>query len=410
MGWAGRGGVVRDEFLIAACVPRSAHASGTLDEADALLASHPDVGTADIYTAAVRGDAEGVRARLAEDASRATAPGGPYEWDALTYLCFSQYLRLRASDGFVWAAEALLDAGADPATGFFEPDHQPAPTFESALYGAAGVAHHGGLTRLLLERGADPNLGGEVAYHGAEGFEDDAMHAVVESGRLNASGLTTMLHRKLDWTDLNGVRWLLAHGADPNAVSAWGHRALHHALERGNRLALLEALLDFGADPSLRAPSLGDRTAVAVAARAGRADALDLFRRRGLAVELDGDDAFFAALAYADRESVLLFVSSEPGIVSRLESSDPGIVATLAGAGNTDAVALALDLGFPLSADALSLAVWRERPETVRLLLERGASVSPSILGLAERALTEPSDWTPHQSSEILDTLRSTAA
>jgi ankyrin repeat protein len=263
------------------------------------------------------------------------------------------------------------------------------------------------LTRLLLERGADPNLGGEVGYHGAEGFDDDAMHAVVESGRLDASGLTTMLHRKLDWTDLAGVRWLLAHGADPNAVSAWGHRALHHSLARDNRLALLEALLDFGADPSLRAPSLEDRTAVAVAARAGRADALDLFRRRGFVVELDGDDGFFAALAHADRAGVLAFVSSERGIVSRL--SEPGIVATLAGAGNTEAVALALDLGFPLSADALSLAVWRERPETVRLLLERGASVSPSVLALAERALTEPSDWTPHQSSEILETLRSAA-
>jgi ankyrin repeat protein len=398
-----------DEFLIAACVPRSAHASGTLDAADALLASYPDVALGDIYTAAVRGDAERVRALLKEDPGRATAPGGPYEWDALTYLCFSQYLRLRASDGFVRAAEALLDAGADPDTGFFERDHQPTPTFESALYGAAGVAHHGGLTRLLLARGADPNRGGEVGYHAAEGFDDDAMHAVVESGRLAASGLTTMLHRKLDWTDLNGVRWLLAHGADPNAVSAWGHRALHHALARGNRLQLLEALLDFGADPSLPAPSLDDRGAVAVAARAGRADALDLFARRGLELPLDGDDAFFAVLARADRAGVLLFLSSEPGIVSRLESSEPGTVGTLAGAGNTDALALALDLGFPLSSDALSLAVWRERPETVRLLLERGAFVSPSVLSLAERALTEPSEWTPHQSSEILDTLRSVA-
>jgi ankyrin repeat protein len=397
---------VRDEFLIAACVPRSAHASGTLDAADALLARHPEVAVADVYTSAVLGDAESVRALLAEDPGRATAPGGPYEWDALTYLCFSQYLRLRASDAFVRAAEALLDAGADPDTGFSEPDHQPAPTFESALYGAAGVAHHGGLTRLLLARGANPNLGGEVGYHAAEGFDDDAMHAVVESGRLDASGLTTMLHRKLDWTDLNGVRWLLAHGADPNAVSAWGHRALHHAVGRDSRLALFDALVDFGADPSLPAPSMGDRSAVAVAARAGRADALDLFRRRGFDIELDGDDAFFAALARGDRAGVLAFVSSEPGIVSRLESSEPGTVATLSGAGNTDAVVLALDLGFPLSADALSLAVWRERPDTVRLLLERGASVSPFVLSLAERALVEQSDWTPHGSSEILDTLR----
>lgn len=400
---------LRDEFLIAACVPRSAHASGTLDAADALLGGDPGVALADVNTAAVRGDAKGVRALLAEDPGRATAPGGPFEWDALTYLCFSQYLRLRASDGFVQAAEALLDAGADPDTGYYEPEHQPTPTFESGLYGAAGVAHHGGLTRLLLARGADPNLGGEVGYHAAEGFDDDAMHAVVESGRLAAGGLTTMLHRKLDWTDLAGVRWLLAHGADPNAVSAWGHRALHHSLARDNRLVLVEALLEFGADPLLPAPSLDGRSAVAVAARAGRADALDLFARRGVVVSLDGADGFFAALARADRPGVLAFVSSEPGIVSRLERSEPGVVATLAGAGNTAAVGLALDLGFPLSDDALSLAVWRERPSTVRLLLERGAPVPPSVLSLAERALTEPSDFTPHQSPEILDALRMAA-
>lgn len=147
-----------------------------------------------------------------------------------------------------------------------------------------------------------------------------------------------------------------------------------------------------------------------MAARAGRADALDLFRRRGFDVSLDGDDGFFAALARADRAGVRSFVSSEPEIVSRLERSEPGVVATLAGAGNTDAVGIALDLGFPLSDDALSLAVWRERPSTVRLLLERGAPVSPGVLSLAERALTEPSDFTPHQSSEILETLRSALA
>jgi len=398
---------VRDEFLIAASVPRSAHASGTLEAADAVLAAYPDVAVGDIYVAAVLGDSEGVRQALGQDPARARVSGGPYEWDALTYLCFSQYLRVRGSDGFVPAAEALLDAGADPDTGFYEPDHQPEPTFESVLYGAAGVAHHAGLTRLLLARGADPNRGGEVGYHAAEGFDDEAMHAVVESGRLAPEGLTTMLHRKLDWTHLDGVRWLLGHGADPNALSAWGHRALHHSLMRGNRLEFVEVLLDFGADPSLGAPSLVGRSAVAVAARAGRADVLDLLRRRGFGVELEGDDAFFATLSRADRAGVEAFVAAEPGIVERLESAEPGRVATLAGAGNTAAVAVALDIGFPLSADALSLAVWRERPDTVRLLLSRGAPVSAAVLSLAERALSEPSEWTPHHSSEILDTLRS---
>jgi hypothetical protein len=395
-----------DEFIVAASAPRSAHPTGTLDDAEAILASHPEVATSDIYTVAILGDHGGVKRMLSEERGRATAKGGPYAWDALTYLCFSRYLRLRGSDGFVWAAEALLDAGTDPNTGFFEQDHQPAPTFESALYGAAGVAHHGGLTRLLLARGADPNLGGEVGYHAPEGFDNDAMQAVVESGRLAPSGLTTMLHRKLDWTDLDGVRWLLEHGVDPNALSAWGDRALHHSLARGNALPILETLVHYGADPSLTAPNHRDRSAVVIAARMGRADALELFTHDGRPPELPVDDAFFAALAHADRDELQAFAAAEPGIVDRLASEEPGTVAALAGAGNTRAVALALDLGFPLSADALATAVWRERTDTVRLLLARGAPVSSSEIRLAERALTEPSDWTPHHSREILDALQ----
>jgi ankyrin repeat protein len=346
----------------------------------------------DIFTAAELGDAARVRELLAGDPSLATARGGPNQWDALTYLCFSRRLRERGDDGFVHAAEALLDAGADPDTGFYEPDHQPAPTFESALYGAAGVAHHAGLTRLLLARGADPNAGGEVGYHAPEGFDSEAMMAVVESGKLDPSGLTTMLHRKLDWTDLDGVRWLLEHGADPNAVSAWGDRALHHALARGNALPLLEALLDAGADPSLGNPRHKDLSAVAIAARMGRADALDAFERRGFAP----DDDFFVALTRADADRARALMPA------RFEYD---VVTTLAGSGNASALSLALDLGLPLSEDALPTAVWRERTEAVRVLLDRGAPVTPEVRALAERAQHEYSEWTPHRSRELLELL-----
>ncbi len=147
-----------------------------------------------------------------------------------------------------------------------------------------------------------------------------------------------------------------------------------------------------------------------VAARCGRVDALELFGSRGFATELDGDDAFFAALSCGDRCGTLGFVTAEPRIAERLEASQPGIVATLAGAGNTAALELALDLGFPMSADALGVAVWRERTEAVRLLLDRGALVSASELSLAERALTEMSEWTPHHSPEIFDALEASAS
>jgi hypothetical protein len=157
-------------FIKAACVPLDSwHASGTLERAEAILAAHPEVKAASIHTAAVLGDDAAVRRFLGLDPAAAAAKGGPYNWDALTHLCFSRYLRLEParSVGFVRAATALLDAGASANTGWYETNHQPHPEWESVLYGAAGIAHHGELTGLLLERGADPN-DGEVTYHTPE--------------------------------------------------------------------------------------------------------------------------------------------------------------------------------------------------------------------------------------------------
>src|ERR1041385_6634339 len=142
---------------------------GSLDRAAEILAAHPEIATSSIYTAAILGDDAAIGRFLAADPAIAPAKSGPRNWDPLTYLCFSTYLRLdpARSDGFVRAARALLDAGASANTGFYEHHHQPEPEFESALYGAAGVAHHAGLTRLLLEHGADPN-DEEVPYHSPE--------------------------------------------------------------------------------------------------------------------------------------------------------------------------------------------------------------------------------------------------
>ncbi|HEX9217031.1 MAG TPA: hypothetical protein VF864_08635, partial [Gemmatimonadales bacterium] len=194
-------------FVEAACAPReSGHASGTLERAEAILAAHPEVAGSDIHTAAILGDATAVRRFLQRDPRNATAKGGPYGWDALTHLCFSRYLRLdkARSDGFVRAARALLDAGASANTGWYEMNHQPNPEWESALYGAAGVAHHAELTRLLLERGANPN-DGEVPYHSPETHDNAALKVLVESGKLNEDSLGMILLRKTDWHDYEGI-------------------------------------------------------------------------------------------------------------------------------------------------------------------------------------------------------------
>ncbi len=136
--------------------------------------------------------------------------GRPLGWDALTHLCFSKYLRFdrTRSAGFVGAATALLDAGASANTGFYDTNHRPAPEWESALYGAAGVAHHAELTRLLLGRCAEPN-DEEVPYHAPESYDNAALTVLVESGKLNADSLTTMLLRKADWHDYDGIKGFL---------------------------------------------------------------------------------------------------------------------------------------------------------------------------------------------------------
>src|SRR5262252_4221449 len=98
------------DFIKAACVPRHAsHSSGTLAEAEAIRRANPEIAAANIHTAAILGDDTGVRRFIEADRKNASASGSPYNWDALTHLCFSRYLRLdpSRSAGFVRAATAL---------------------------------------------------------------------------------------------------------------------------------------------------------------------------------------------------------------------------------------------------------------------------------------------------------------
>ncbi|HEY2529632.1 MAG TPA: hypothetical protein VGJ20_17075 [Xanthobacteraceae bacterium] len=97
-------------------------------------------------------------------------------------------------------------------------DHpNPRPLFEAAIYGAAAIAQQPGLTRLLLERGADPN-DEETAYHVIETHDNTVLKILLESGKLNERSLGALLRRKCDWHDAQGLRLVLEHGGDPNAV------------------------------------------------------------------------------------------------------------------------------------------------------------------------------------------------
>jgi ankyrin repeat protein len=415
-------------FIEVACVPRhSGHRSGTLEHAEMILSRYPQVAASSIYTAAILADEPSVRAFLSRDPKSSTARGGPYNWDALSYLCFSRYLRLdkTRSDAFVRTAGILLDAGARANTGWFEMiDHpNPRPMWESALYGSAGIAQHPGLTHLLLERGADPN-DEETPYHLPEGYDNTVMKIVLESGKLNAVSLSWMLLRKTDTHDEEGLRLVLDHGADPNAPTKFGDNALHHALRRDNALSIIELLLDRGANPALQNTRDG-RSATAMAARRGRGDVLAMLEKRGYLLDLHGVDNLSAACATGDRDAVSFLVVSEPHLSQETIAEGGTLLAEFASNGNVEGLRCLLGLGVSATAlytegdpyfdiaknsTALHVAAWRAWPSAVKELIARGSPVNAldgkgrTPLSLAVKACLD-SYWTNRRSPDSVDAL-----
>jgi ankyrin repeat protein len=396
---------------------------GPIDRAELILASYPEIAQSSIHVAAILGDDATVRKFIAQDKTLATAKADPFGGDALVYLCLSKYLRRdkKRSDGFLRAATALLDAGADPNTGFQSTDEYP--DFETALYGAAGVAFHPELTRLLLERGGNPN-DNETPYHSPETYDNATLRVLVESGKLTPDSLTTMLVRKADIHDSKGMKYLLEQGADPNRQTMWRVTALHQVLRRDNGMENVEAMLDHNADPTLHS-GLEGRSGVAIAARRGRGDALAAFQRRGISIALEGVDKLIAACAMNDEIAIRTITAAEPQLVTDLQSEGGKVLAEFAGNANIEGVRHLLDLGVKVDAlftegdpyfdiaknsTALHVAAWKARPKTVKLLIESGAPIDPldakgrTPLMLAVKACVD-SYWTERRSPESVEAL-----
>lgn len=370
---------IQTEFI------RAAIWHGSLAEADSMLGQYPELADASIFTAAILGHAELVSAFLAADPAGVTYTAAPYGGNALVYLCMSKFLRLHPdrSDDFLKTARILLEAGADPNAGFLTTG--AFPEFETALYGAAGVAHHEGLTRLLLEFGADPN-DGEAVYHSPETDDNGAMKALVETGRLTPESLVLMLIRKHDWHDYPGAKYLLEAGADPNRV--WGTTSpFHHALARINHIAFINLLLDHGADPAVACEGI---TAAARAAREGRADVLETLRKRSIAYVLEGVDRLIEACAFGDAAQVQAMVDTDRAIADQVVSMGGMLLSRFSAGGNAAGIHQLLSLGvavdepfaagdgywgIPKNSLAIHVAAWLGRPDVVQLLIEAGSPV-----------------------------------
>ncbi|MGB8848389.1 MAG: ankyrin repeat domain-containing protein, partial [Candidatus Acidiferrales bacterium] len=289
-------------------------------------------------------------------------------------------------------------------------------------------ARHPEVTRLLLERGADPN-DGETPYHLPESYDNTVMKIVLESGKLNSVSLSWMLLRKSDMHDEEGIRILLEHGADPNLMTRFDHNALHHALRRDNSLSIIELLLDRGADPALQNARDG-KSAIAMAAHRGRGDVLASLKQRGIPLALDGVDQLIAACAMADREAIRQIVAHEPNLTLQIIAEGGTLLAEFASNGNADGIRCLLDLGVSVAAlykegdlyfdiakdsTALHVAAWRAWPSAVKELIARGSPVNAvdakgrTALALAVKACVD-SYWTNRRSPDSVDALLNAGA
>ena len=324
-----------------------------------LLADHPDLRGAGVYVGLVLGDWQQVARAIEADPEFATRKSGPDSVEPLVYLCFSRFGHHHASEAadLALTVRLLLNHGADPDTSL-ESEHGPL----SCLYAACGLNGNVEITRLLLEAGADPN-DGESLYHATEQPDLSCLKLLIQHGA-RVNGVNGLKHM-LDWESPEGLRLLLDAGGDPNETNPQGDTALHWAVRRNRSPAVIDILLDHGAD--IDAVRRDGRTAYALAVVSGQTNVAEVLASRGADTRLSAIDAV---------------VAGQGGEVlkeSALSPENARLLTHLAESGNLAKVEALLEAGVPVDArgdggiTALHYACWRGNSALIKLLLAHGA-------------------------------------
>jgi ankyrin repeat protein len=389
---------------------RPAVAARLLEESPGLLGDDP-------YLACAIGNEDVVRQAIARDPEWVRRAGGPLMLPPLNAVAYSSLVQLPAfRAGLRACAKLLLDAGADPNQSIgsrWPPASLSAPSEEfklSALYGAAGMNRDVEIARLLLDAGADPN-DGESLYHSLE--EPACTRLLLKAGA--RVGGTNALYRVLDLDQRESLQLLLAHGGDPNEAapgeptSDWG-RPLLWAIRRRRSAAHIEALLDAGADASVRTPEGVDARTLAL--RFGLTEVAQLLAQRtGGDAQLPPDEEFVAACARGEEPAARRIQAAHPQVISTLSPTQLRLLPELAAQpGCGAAVRLMVALGWPVATtggdwdgSALNHAVFRGDAALARFLLAHGAvwteqhgfgdNVSGSLSWASLNQPTDDGDW-----------------
>jgi ankyrin repeat protein len=349
-------------------------ATSELAKAEAMLASHPELANGGFYAALVLGDREQVKAALSEHPELAVSKSGPENVEPLIYVCFSRFAGARSKRAAALAqtAHLLLEHGADANTAFNDPQWPANPL--PCLYAATGLNNNSLLARALLEAGADPN-DGESLYHSTEHPDHTCVRLLLEFGAKPDN--INVVNHVLDGEDEEGLRLLIDAGADLRAGNARRETPLHWAVWRRRSERIIAILLDHGADLDARRDD--GRTAYALAIESGQTATAELLTRRGASMDLPPVDRYLAACAAAGGAELERLLR-EPGI--QVAPEEYRMLPDVASCHAVTAVLALLAAGVPVDArgehgaTALHWACWKGYADIVKILLERGASLT----------------------------------
>jgi len=374
-----------------------------LHTADLLLAQHPEIAHDSIHTAIVCGDRDEVERILRERPEAAkeksNRPGddrgragdfedifrdaGPLNWEPLLHLAFTRLSLPAANDNAVAIATLLLDRGANPNAYFMAGGSLYTPLVGVIGEGEESRPAHprrNELVQLLLDRGANPydiqviyntHFKGDVQW-----FLEMAYANAVKTGRTSewenpnwpmfdmggyGSGARFLLGGAVDRNNLELARWVLEHGANPNAPPPIKRN--RHTIDASGRLS--------------------GRTLYEEALRKGSREMADLLASFGAAastVALKGEEAFAAACLRLDHTEARALLAGHPEYLSSSKAMTIAVMRDRA-----EVVELLLDLGMSPDIEdpeegkqhPLHVAAYHDSLAIARLLIERGAQIDP---------------------------------
>ena len=398
-------------FLRLACLSYYDDEPGRWEQARRILERAPELAEGDVYVAAATADAGALRRVLAADPAAARREGGPFRWEPLCYLAYARHDPGISLAATLESARLLLDAGADPNSGYLWHGLTTPFTVLTGVFGEGEAGpvraprhpHSLALARLLLEAGADPN-DGQALYNRMFEPGNDHLELLFEFG--------------LGTGDGGPWRRRLGDALDTPAEMVRGQLgwAVTHGMTERVRL-----LVEHGVD--VTAP-LDGVTAASMAATTGHADLVDYLVAHGAPpVDLPPADAFVAAALAADRPRLGRLLADHPGLAGELRAARPALITWAAACGNPAAVEILAELGFDVNAKgrtdmpsdqpwqtALHKAAEDGNVELARTLLRLGAD--PDIRD--HRFDSTPLGWARHfgQQSiiELLEPLTANAA